>query len=54
LRYCDGLFFEVPLLASEVLLTTLHPLLEKEVMVVLKESFLGWQSNLSGASALRD
>jgi hypothetical protein len=27
-RYGDGLFFEVPPLASHALLTTLHPLLE--------------------------
>jgi hypothetical protein len=31
-----------------------HPLLKNGVMVVLKETFLGWQSNLSGASALQD
>jgi hypothetical protein len=27
-RCSDGLFFEVPLLASDALLTTLHPLLK--------------------------
>jgi len=32
----------------------LHPLLENKVTVVLKELFLGWQSNLSGESVLRD
>jgi hypothetical protein len=53
-RCGDGLFLEVPPLASYALLTTLHPLLENGVTVVLKEPFLGWRSNLSGASALRD
>jgi len=40
-RCGDGLFFEVPPLASDALLTTLHPLLENRVTVVLKEPFLG-------------
>jgi hypothetical protein len=53
-RWGDGLFFEVPPLASDVLLATLHPLLVNGVTVVLKEPFLGWWSNLSGASALHD
>jgi hypothetical protein len=53
-KYGDGFFFEVPPLASDALLTTLHPLLENGITVVLKESFLGWRSNLIGASALRD
>jgi hypothetical protein len=53
-RCSDGLFFEMPPLASDALITTLHPLLESRVTVVLKEPFLGWGSNLSGASALRD
>jgi hypothetical protein len=53
-RCGDGLFFEVPSLASDALLTTLHPLLENGVTVVLKESFLGWWRNLIEASALRD
>jgi hypothetical protein len=47
-RCGDGLFVEVPPLASDSLLTTLHPLLENGVTVVLKESFIGWRSNLSG------
>jgi hypothetical protein len=41
-------------LASDTLLTSLYPLLENGVTVVLKEPFLGWRSNLSGASALLD
>jgi hypothetical protein len=53
-RCGDGLFFEVLPLASDVLLTSLHPLLENGVTVVLKEPFSGWRSDLSGASALRD
>jgi hypothetical protein len=53
-RCGDGLLFEVPPLASDELLTMLHPLLENDVMVALKEPFLGWWSNLSGASALRE
>jgi hypothetical protein len=52
-RCGDGLFFEVHPLASVALLTTLHPLLENGVTVVLKEPILGWRSNLSGPSALR-
>jgi hypothetical protein len=40
-RCGDGLFFEVPPLASDELLTTLHQLLENGVTVVLKETFLG-------------
>jgi hypothetical protein len=35
-RYGDGLFFEVPPLASEAILTTLYPLLEYGIMDVLK------------------
>jgi hypothetical protein len=53
-RCGDGLFFEVPPLASDALLITLHPLLENGVTVVLKEPFFVWRSNFSGASALRD
>jgi hypothetical protein len=53
-RCGDGLFFEVPPSTSDALLTTLHPLLENGVTVVLKEPLLGWRSTLSGASALRD
>jgi hypothetical protein len=53
-RCGDGLFFEVPPLAGDPLLQTLHPLLENGVTVVLKEPFLEWRRNLSGASALRD
>jgi hypothetical protein len=53
-RCGDGLFFEVPPLISDALFTTLHPILENEVTVVLEEPFLWWRSNLSGASALRD
>jgi hypothetical protein len=49
-----GLFFEVPPLASDELLTTLHLLLENGLTVVLKEPFSGWRSNLSGVFALRD
>jgi hypothetical protein len=53
-RCGHGLFFEVPPLASEAILTTLHPLLENGVTVILKEPYLGWRSNLNGASALHD
>jgi hypothetical protein len=53
-RCGDGLFFEVPPFTSDALLTTLHPLLVNGVTVVLKEPFLGWRSNFSGASALRN
>jgi hypothetical protein len=53
-RCGDGLFFEVPPLPISALLITLHPLLENGVTVIIKEPFLGWRSNLSGASALRD
>jgi hypothetical protein len=52
-RSGDGLFFEVPPLASDALLTMLQ-LLENGVTVLLKESFLGWRRNFSGASALGD
>jgi hypothetical protein len=38
-RCGDGLFFEVHPSASDVLLTTLHPLLENGVTVVLKIIF---------------
>jgi hypothetical protein len=38
-RSGDGLFFEVPPLASDALLTTLHPLLQNGVTVVSKELF---------------
>jgi hypothetical protein len=39
----DGLFFEVPPLASDALLTTLHPLLENvlQTVIQLEISFLG-------------
>jgi hypothetical protein len=42
-RCGDGLFFEVPLLASDALLTTLHPLLENEMRAVyhFEISYLG-------------
>jgi hypothetical protein len=53
-RCGDSLFFKVPPFASNALLIMLHPLLENKVTVVLKELFLGWQSNLSGESVLRD
>jgi hypothetical protein len=53
-RCGDGLFFEIYHLASDALLTTLHPLLENGVTVVLKEPFLSCWSKLTGASALRD
>jgi hypothetical protein len=33
-RWGDGLFFEVPLLASDVLITTLHPLLENVLQTI--------------------
>jgi hypothetical protein len=40
LRRCgDGLFFQLPPLASDALLTTLHPFLENGVTAVLKEPF---------------
>jgi hypothetical protein len=57
-RCGDSLFFEVP---SDAFLTMLHTHTHTHthiengvVTVVLKEPFLGCQSNLSGASALRD
>jgi hypothetical protein len=53
-RCGDGLFFEVPPLSRDAVLTTLNPLLGNGDTVVLKEPFLGWRSNFSGASALRD
>jgi hypothetical protein len=34
---CDGLFFEVPPLASDALLTTLHPLLENVLQTVCRK-----------------
>jgi hypothetical protein len=38
LRRCgEGLFFEVPPLASDALLTTLHPLLEKVLQTVCRK-----------------
>jgi hypothetical protein len=47
----DGLFFEVPPVASDVLLTTLHPLLENVLQTVdrfeiscLGAPFHGWKS----------
>jgi hypothetical protein len=51
-RRGDGLFFEVPPLASDVLLTTLHPLLENVLQTVDHSKFLalkelpfhGWKS----------
>jgi hypothetical protein len=52
-RCGDSLFFEVPPLARDALVTTLRPLIENGVTVVLKEHFLGWRDNLSGESALR-
>jgi hypothetical protein len=36
-RCDDGLFFEVPPLASDALLTTLHPLLEKVLQTVFRK-----------------
>jgi hypothetical protein len=33
-RYGDSLFFEVPPLASNALLTTLHPILEKVLQTI--------------------
>jgi hypothetical protein len=50
-RYGDGLFFEVPPLASDALLKTLHPLLENVLQTVDHFEFLaselpfhGWKS----------
>jgi hypothetical protein len=40
-RCGDDLFFEVPPLASDALLTMLHPLHENGVMIILKKPFLG-------------
>jgi hypothetical protein len=37
LRYGDGLFFEVPSLARDALLTTLHPLLENVLQTVCRK-----------------
>jgi hypothetical protein len=36
-RYSDGLFFEIPPLASDYLLTTLYPLLENVVQTVCRK-----------------
>jgi hypothetical protein len=52
-RCSDALFFEVPPLASDALLTTLHPFLENGVTVVLKEPVLGCRSKLSGVARLK-
>jgi hypothetical protein len=41
-------------MSSDAFLTTVHPFLENGVIVVLKEPFLWWRSNLIAASALRD
>jgi hypothetical protein len=35
--YSDGLFFEVPPLASDALLTALHPLLENVLQTVFRK-----------------
>jgi hypothetical protein len=50
-RCGDGLFFEVPPLASDALFTTLHPLLENVLQTVdhfeiscLGAPFHGWKS----------
>jgi hypothetical protein len=49
-RCGDGLFFEVPHLASDALLTTLHPLLENVLQTVdhfdlaSELLFHGWKS----------
>jgi hypothetical protein len=50
-RCGDGLFFEAPILASDALLTTLHPLLENVLQTVVALKFLaselpfhGWKS----------
>jgi hypothetical protein len=50
-KFVDGLVFEVPPLASDVLLTTLHPLLENVLQIVdhveisyLGAPFHGWKS----------
>jgi hypothetical protein len=50
-RCGDGLFFEVPPLASDALLTTLHPLLENVLQTIdhfeiscLGAPFHGWKS----------
>jgi hypothetical protein len=50
-RCGDGLFFEVPPLASDAILTTLHPLLENVLQTVDHLKFLasrlhfhGWES----------
>jgi hypothetical protein len=50
-RYGDGLFFEVPPLLSDALLTTLHPLLENVLQSVdhleifaSELPFRGWKS----------
>jgi hypothetical protein len=46
-RCSDGLFFEVPPLASDALLTTLHPVLENVLQTVdlFEISFLGTPSS---------
>jgi hypothetical protein len=36
-RYGDGLFFEVPPLASDALLTTIHPLLQNVLQTVYRK-----------------
>jgi hypothetical protein len=42
-RCGDGLFFEAPPLASDALLTTLHPVLESFRRIV-ERRFHGWKS----------
>jgi hypothetical protein len=49
-RCGDGLFFEVPPLASDVLLTTLHPLLQNVLQTTDRPlRFLGFSEHEKGA-----
>jgi hypothetical protein len=47
-RCGDGLFFEVPPLASDALLTTLHPLLENMLKTVDHPKFLAFELSFHG------
>jgi hypothetical protein len=49
-KLVDSPYYSKPELCG----TTLHSLLGNGVTAVLKEHVLGWRSNFSGASALRD
>jgi hypothetical protein len=42
-RCGDGLFFEVPPLVSDALVTMLHPLLENMMQTMITSKFLAWE-----------